>query len=618
MAQRIIVLAYPLPERLYCPRCRKGASNGSVGSFSDQAHLIRHMKKHHPGDNVTYKCSACDYRGTGKVPLRTVINHFKKEHAEPPREEPGRPVTSRTQTLINVIGGLVCARTRAPGALSSAAACTGVSPRPPTSSTATATPPPGATPPAERSTRTTASRTAGESPTYAAITAAGPLTRTSSSAAPLSAVHRGTAATTGKARHIQDGESLYREDGAANRKRPFPVAREARIGPLGGPHGSSTSTRRTSATTPTTTTEGDTILTSMRRSISAPLVKSGVVRRCACPPRRSPNTISPSFGGLEGSGRRTPERTLPTTSQGRPVTRSRATRPSSVPAKKYATKPVPLARTTARGVLRGPPTTGRKDHGAQPDIPSCAGTAARDLLAALMPRSTPGEAVGPVRTLALQRGSPPLRMTPPTPTSIYGVVPGVTATPPLVPAASGSATLTTCTVTVTTCRGPVMSTGFLAGRSATPPARSSPLPTIREVSPCEERRPEGGAAPRTPPTPSSGEEGDSGGPWRTVGRRARSRWSGDSSEGDSPPPAGLHRTPGHSPQVPANTDLAQRMRPCTVVLERSLVRSIREVSASIPQPRTSEDGATGERSGRDNAGHKSVQVSLRSDGSSAV
>ncbi|KAL6416734.1 hypothetical protein ACFW04_013187 [Cataglyphis niger] len=163
-----------------------------------------------------------------------------------------------------------------------------------------------------------------------------------------------------------------------------------------------------------------------------------------------------------------------------------------------------------------------------------------------------------------------------------------------------------------------MSTGFLAGRSATPPARSSPLPTIREVSPCEvvqrparlvlrrkrppptssgpqERRPEGGAAPRTPPTPSSGEEGNSGGPWRTVGRRARSRWSGDSSEGDSPPPAGLHRTPGHSPQVPANTDLAQRMRPCTVVLERSLVRSIREVSASIPQPRTSEDGATGEQ-----------------------
>ncbi|KAL6418974.1 hypothetical protein ACFW04_011659 [Cataglyphis niger] len=351
------------------------------------------------------------------------------------------------------------------------------------------------------------------------------------------------------------------------------------------------------------------------------------------PLRRSPNTISPSFGGLEGSGRRTPERTLLTTSQGRPVTRNRATRASSVPAKKYATKSVPLARTTARGVLRGPPTTGRKDHGAQPAIPSCAGTAARDLLAALTPRSTPGKAVGPVRTLALQRGSPPPRMTPPTPTSIYGVVPGVTATPPLVPAASGSATLTTCTVTVTTCGGPVMSTGFLAGRSATPPARSSPLPTIREVSPCEvvqrparlalrrkkppptssgpqERRPEGGAAPRTPPTPSSGEEGDSGGPWRTVGRRARSRWSGDSSEGDSPPPAGLHRTPGHSPQEPANTDLAQRMRPCTVVLERSLVRSIREVSASIPQPRTSEDGATGERSGRDNAGHKSVQVSV--------
>ncbi|KAL6416676.1 hypothetical protein ACFW04_013252 [Cataglyphis niger] len=322
------------------------------------------------------------------------------------------------------------------------------------------------------------------------------------------------------------------------------------------------------------------------------------------------------------------------TSQGGAHYRSRATRASSVPVEKYATETGPLARTTARGVLRGPPTTGRKDQGAQPATTSHAGTAARDLLAALTPRSTPEGAVGPVRTPALQRGSPSPRMTPPTPTTIYGVVPGVTATPPLVPAASGSATLTTCTVTVTTCGGPVMSTGFLAGRGATPPSRSSPLPTIREVSPCEvvhrparlalrrkrphpptpgpleERRPAAGAAPRTPPTPSSGEEGDSGGPWRTVGRRARSRWSGDSSEGDSPPPAGLHRTPGHPPQVPANMDMAQRLRPCSVVLERTLIRSIREVSAGIPHPRTSEDGAPGERAGRNNAGHPSAQVSV--------
>ncbi|KAL6416686.1 hypothetical protein ACFW04_013235 [Cataglyphis niger] len=221
----------------------------------------------------------------------------------------------------------------------------------------------------------------------------------------------------------------------------------------------------------------------MRRSISAPLVKSGVARPVRMPPRRSPNTTSPSFGGLGGTGRRTPERTPPMTSQGGPTTRSRAARASSVPAEKSAMETGPLARTTARGVLRGPPTTGRKDQGAQPATTSHAGTAARDLLAALTPRSTPEGAVGPVRTPALQRGSPSPRMTPPTPTTIYGVAPGVTATPPLVPAASGSATLTTCTVTVTTCGGPVMSTGFLAGRGATPPSRSSPLPTIREVSP---------------------------------------------------------------------------------------------------------------------------------------
>ncbi|KAL6417248.1 hypothetical protein ACFW04_012617 [Cataglyphis niger] len=49
------------------------------------------------------------------------------------------------------------------------------------------------------------------------------------------------------------------------------------------------------------------------------------------------------------------------------------------------------------------------------------------------------------------------------------------------PAASGSATLTTCTVTMTTCVAPVMPTGFLAGKSATPspPARSFPRPSRR-------------------------------------------------------------------------------------------------------------------------------------------
>ncbi|KAL6416693.1 hypothetical protein ACFW04_013233 [Cataglyphis niger] len=343
---RVIVLAYPLPERLYCPRCRGGASNviGSVGSFSDQAHLIRHLKKHHPGDSVTYKCSACDYRGTGKVPLRTVINHYKKEHAEPPRDEPGRAATSGAQSTISASGGFVSARTRAPVASSSAAACTGASSRsrtssrPPTSSAATsstARTPPATTTPSTRSTATPGA--AGGSPTYAAVTAAGPSTRTSSSTAPLSSTqaaaildavamtaatrsvaHRGTAATSGKARHlIQDGGSLYREDGAANGKRPSPAAREARVSPRGGPHGGPTTSRGTSATPPTPTTGGGTMTTrSMRRSISAPLVKSGVTRPVRMPPRRSPNTISPSFGGLGGTGRRTPERTPPMTSQG--------------------------------------------------------------------------------------------------------------------------------------------------------------------------------------------------------------------------------------------------------------------------------------------------------------
>ncbi|XP_072745823.1 uncharacterized protein [Anoplolepis gracilipes] len=184
------------------------------------------------------------------------------------------------------------------------------------------------------------------------------------------------------------------------------------------------------------------------------------------------------------------------------------------------------------------------------------------------------------------------------------------------PATSMPATLSTNTVTTTTCGSPVMSTGYTAGRRSTP-LRPSPLPTILEVSPCEVdvrmrrdmRTPDEvhrGASPRT-----SGEEGDPEG-WRTsLGRRARRRRSDDSVQSVSPAAAGPRQSPV-SPITPANiNDFERVIRPCSVVLERTSVRSVASVPAGLaaivasrginaggaPGQRRIEDGAAGHPSG---------------------
>ncbi|XP_070166141.1 uncharacterized protein [Polyergus mexicanus] len=428
------------------------------------------------------------------------------------------------------------------------------------------------------------------------------------------------AATRGKA-HPQDNGGSIGQDGAANRRCPSgQAAREARKSPRRPSSGGKSTTRSAAGAPPSSTSQaGPSFNRNLRRSTSAPLVKSGASRPARAPPRRSPAAESPSFGGMGGAWRRTPERTPPTTSCGGPTTRSRS-RASSVPVEKCAPRTGPLARPSARGVPRGPPSSGRNTRGAQPAMTSPAGTVVRNLSAALTLQAS-GGARGGARTPTPQRGTPPPRMTPTTPPSICGVCAGV-ITPPLLPAASGSATLTTQTVTTSTCGSPVMATGYTAGRVT--PSRPSPLPTILEGSPLEvvggmrlpltpstpgqeERRHQGAAPPSSP----SEDEGDSGGPWRRcVGRRAGRRWSGDSSGSDGPTPVGLRRTPGHPPQTPANTTTTPNLRPCSVVLQRTLVRSVRGAAAGIPQPGTSVERAPGERAEEGIAGHPSAQVSV--------
>ncbi|XP_070166144.1 mucin-1-like [Polyergus mexicanus] len=430
-----VVLTYPLAERVCCPRCW-GSTDRNVrsrGDFCDTQHLSRHIRKFHPGDTIAYVCSICDYRGTGAVPYRRVKEHFEKEHV--PRTEAACRTVRGAQRTLNNIGGVSGVRTRASASAPSASASAGASSRsltssrPPTSrsaaTTSTRTSPPATT---SSTGAHTPSGAAGESPSYAAVTAAGPATRRTSpslattstrgaailtsqaamTAAILGAATRRTsaAATTGKA-HPQDKGGSTGQDGAANRRCPSgQAAREARKSPRRPSSGGKSSTGSAAGAPPSTTSQAGPIYNrNLRRSTSAPLVKSGASRPARAPPRRSPAADSPSFGGMGGAWRRTPERTPPTTSCGGPTTRSRS-RASSVPAEKCAPRTGPLARPSARGVPRGPPSSGRNTRGAQPVMTSPAGTAVRNLSAALTLQAS-GGARGGARTPTPQRGTPP-------------------------------------------------------------------------------------------------------------------------------------------------------------------------------------------------------------------
>ncbi|GAB1868629.1 hypothetical protein CAJAP_09708 [Camponotus japonicus] len=95
-----------------------------------------------------------------------------------------------------------------------------------------------------------------------------------------------------------------------------------------------------------------------------------------------------------------------------------------------------------------------------------------------------------------------------------------------------------------------------------------------------------------------------------LGRRAKRRWSDGSSGGESPAAAGRGPVSGPpSLQAPANIN-NNLTRPCSVSLQRTLVRNISGAVASIPLQRTSAEGAPGERAGRVGAGRPSAPVSV--------
>ncbi|XP_072758320.1 uncharacterized protein [Anoplolepis gracilipes] len=656
---RVVVIEYPVPARVHCPRCWMTADGvaKSRGEFSDPPHLIKHQKKYHAGDTVTYKCSMCEYMGQGRYPLKSVKVHFEKSHGVPAAAG-GNADGAHTG---NTAGGpsssgarprAVCAAppsTSAAGAPSRNRASSSRQPRltfsasAPTPAQTTTGMSTRATPPA-----TTTSAPTRRSPSYAAVTAAGPTTNPPSSSAAANTTRTTSTALTGRTTAItctasaapraaaagtikahpqpQGGSTTQR--GAANRKRPSPASREARIPTPTSSGGGPATTRRPSVTPPTTTsTTGS---SRSRRSQSVPLEKSGATRPTRVPPRRSPGAaadFSPSFGGGGGTRRRTPEKTPPTIIQAGPTTRSR-TRASSVSVEKTARETRSLARSSARAAPRAPPgrtTSTRRNPEARPATTISAGTAVRNLSAALSTSRSTGRAQGPARTSPLQRGTPPSQRSPAASPTICVCGAGSPQPPPTseMPATSMPATLSTNTVTTTTCGSPVMSTGYTAGRRSTP-LRPSPLPTILEVSPCEVdvrmrrdmRTPDEvhrGASPRT-----SGEEGDPE-RWRTsLGRRARRRRSDDSVQSVSPAAAGPRRSPV-SPITPANIsdrDTLNLIRPCSVVLERTSVRSVERVPAGlaaiVASRRINAGGAPGQRRAEEEAaGHPSGSASVR-------
>ncbi|EGI59204.1 hypothetical protein G5I_12652 [Acromyrmex echinatior] len=98
---------YPLPPKVRCMRCVKcftaeGASKAK-GEYCDPPHLAKHLKKYHPGDTLSYKCSICDLRGTSKYPLKDVKAHYAECHVSPAVNEAG-PSAAASVPLIVTAG----------------------------------------------------------------------------------------------------------------------------------------------------------------------------------------------------------------------------------------------------------------------------------------------------------------------------------------------------------------------------------------------------------------------------------------------------------------------------------------------------------------------------------
>src|SRR5436190_16194509 len=257
---REVVLAYPVPEVVRCPRCWRSEDTGlkSRGEFRDPATLAKHQKREHPRDSITYNCSVCKFRGTGRYPRKSAKEHYDRMHGSPSGGPGG-----------GARGGGSCAAGSSPSASGGSRRGRAADSRRPrlrsTASTSTAPPPPAAT----------TSSPGAESPSYAAVAATEtPATRSPPTTAEESAAPRGTsvAVTTGRAHPQESGGSVKtrpkrgaanRSDlsaaankndlsAAANRRSPSVAARETRGAPRISPVGPRTRSRRAPPTLPTT------------------------------------------------------------------------------------------------------------------------------------------------------------------------------------------------------------------------------------------------------------------------------------------------------------------------------------------------------------------------------
>ncbi|KYN27974.1 hypothetical protein ALC57_02610, partial [Trachymyrmex cornetzi] len=77
-------IEYPLPPKVRCLKCAKCFGDERVGKvkgkYSDLPYLSKHLKKYHPGDTISYRCSECNYKPKGKYPYKDVKAHFTKCH----------------------------------------------------------------------------------------------------------------------------------------------------------------------------------------------------------------------------------------------------------------------------------------------------------------------------------------------------------------------------------------------------------------------------------------------------------------------------------------------------------------------------------------------------------
>ena len=671
---------YPLPPRVKCSKCFGAEGAGKVkGEYSDPPHLAKHLKKCHPGDTLNYKCSICNLRGTGKYPLRDIKAHYAECHASPAVDAAGpsargslgecsgagQPTASRaakaTTRLAETVGGADKRRAVGSRQLTLPFATT---PSPSTAAGEAG---------AQRNESTTSTS---RSPSYAAVTAGPSIRSTTTSTTARSKTAAKSAApniTTTTARRSGEAAATRKPPTTATVSKPRVLSVETVRLPVGDIH------------------------------------RAGVqnAAKPARAPSRPPQRTSPEAGGPRTSGAKErcgegAYRKLPASTNS---TSARTRRATSVPVEK--------SEGTARRerVSPHPPPKGidilissTSEEEGTPYQPGGVGRLRlrRRKVTGPPPKTTPEEGVvtrarrstsAPVeksalnaRLTALDRPSsratgnptsqnaggrytnrgqsertPPARLPSLSPTirgSPSGSL-GETRTS-VSPATSLPATLTTCTVTTTTCGSPITSTGFTGGvgRLTTPPSlpQTSILPTIgeEETSPCvavatppirggrstsplippgpstpepergpEERRLEGAAQPPTTPVV----EGDQqwGGQWTvSVRRRARRQQIHDTSpsNSESPPTAGPSRSPRLAPLsalIAASTNrhensLNLNNTYSNICIDRTPPRNVLPIGAERRRetsPRDRVEGDSGHGAGKVSAEHPNAPVNVR-------